>query len=106
MSDDDKRPTTWAEYEKAQRALQAFSPKFSRAELCRRAGISDATMFKGIRKGTSPRGHTGGPVKREILAEAARLPLDLRQKLDLILEAEGVMIEAGLRDEEIAEAAE
>jgi transcriptional regulator with XRE-family HTH domain len=52
--------------------------KLSRAELCRRAGISDATIFKGIK-------------------ERRRPTPSLRKQVELILAAEKVMIETGAR---------
>lgn len=40
---------TWADVEKRRRGL-----KISRAELCRRARISDTTVHKGLKAGTRP----------------------------------------------------
>lgn len=88
---------TWAYYERKRKALQAYSPRFSRAELCRRAGISDSTMFKGLKAGLSPTARSRRKVDGAFGDEIARLTDDQRAQLDLVLAAEGVMIEAGLR---------
>ncbi len=88
---------TWADYERERLAVQKFSPKFSRAELCRRAGISDDTFAKGLKNGTPPRSHTAGPVRRQIAAEIERLPQSSREMLELVIDAEKLMAEAGLR---------
>lgn len=87
---------TWADFERARVALQRFSPRFSRAELCRRAGISDDTFAKGLKASTTPRQHTGGPVRKAIAEEAARLTRDQQAQLELVIEAEKLMQEAGL----------
>lgn len=87
---------TWADFERARKALQRYSPRFSRAELCRRAGISDDTFAKGLKASTTPRQHTGGPVRKAIAEEASRLTPDQQAQLELVIAAETAMKEAGL----------
>lgn len=69
-------PVTWADLDDRRKNLGR--PKVSRAELCRRAGISESTITKGL--------------------SAGHLPIkDTREKVELILEAEELMRAEGLR---------
>lgn len=69
-------PVTWGELDARRRAFK--SPKISRAELCRRAGISESTVTKGLKFGHLPTKET-------------------RKQVELVLEAEQAMRDAGLR---------
>jgi hypothetical protein len=91
---------SWADYERERLAVQRYSPKFSRAELCRRAGIDTGTFAKGLKNGSPPRQFTGGPVGRAIAAEIERLPQSSRDQLELVIAAERAMVAAGLREGE------
>lgn len=76
MSGNVRGPVTWAELDEQRKAFR--SPKVSRAELCRRAGISESTVTKGLKFGHLPSRET-------------------REQVELILNAERVMREEGLR---------
>lgn len=65
---------TWRDLEAARLALPR---KLSRAELARRAGLSESTIGKGLREDRAPR--------REV-----------RKQVELVLEAVRKMAEAGL----------
>lgn len=71
-----RKQVTWAELDERRKALRA--PRVSRAELCRRAGISESTITKGLKFGHLPTKET-------------------RQQVELVLEAERMMREEGLR---------
>jgi hypothetical protein len=88
---------SWDDFERQRLALQQFSKKFSRAELCRRAGIDSTTFLKGLKEGSEPRPSKGSAVRREIEAEVRRLTDDQRRQLELVLAAETAMVDAGLR---------
>ena len=79
--------------------MQRFSPRFSRAELCRRAGISDTTFLKGLRAGTKPRPNKRGPVSRELETELERLTPDQQAQVELVIEAERLAAAAGITGE-------
>lgn len=66
--------TSWRELEARRQALPR---KVSRAELARRAGLSESTIAKGIREDRTPR-------------------KAVRDQVNLILEAEKIAGEAGL----------
>ncbi len=68
-------PVTWADLDARRKALKK---RVSRAELCRRAGISESTITKGLAQGHLP---TKGA----------------REKVELILAAEQAMTDAGLQ---------
>lgn len=88
---------SWHDFERERKALQAYSPRFSRAELCRRAGISETTMFKGLKDGLTPTRRTHGKVRHAIEEATGRLTDDQRAQLELVIEAERHMVNAGLR---------
>lgn len=67
---------SWADLDQERTALGR--PTMSRAELARRAGISESTITKGLREGRVPQ-------------------KDARQKVELVLAAEREMRAAGLR---------
>lgn len=102
-----ENPRTWADYERERVALQRYSPKFSRAELCRRAGISDTTMLKGLRDASkAPRRGKRGAVAGVLSAEREKLTPDQRELLDLALAGERAAIKGALRADDVAEAAQ
>ena len=65
---------SWADLE----AMRVSLGTISRAQLCRRAGVSESAFTKGLSNGRSPQ-------------------RDTRAKVELVLEAELRMQEAGLR---------
>lgn len=65
---------SWADLE----AIRVKLGTISRAELARRAGISESSFTKGLSGNRSPQ-------------------RDVRKKVELVLEAETRMVEAGLR---------
>lgn len=65
---------TWRDLE-ARRLL--LPKRLSRADLARRAGLSESTIAKGLRHDRTPRKH-------------------VRQQVELVLDAAGKMAEAGL----------
>lgn len=65
---------SWADLE----ALRVKLGTISRADLCRRSGISESTFTKGLANDRHPQ-------------------KDVRTKVELVLEAESRMVEAGLR---------
>lgn len=67
---------TWKELD--ERRLALGKRRLSRAQLARRAGLSESTIAKGIRLDRTP-------IK------------DTRQKVELVLEAERIAIEEGIR---------
>lgn len=69
---------SWADLEAERQALHRHSPHFSRAELARRAGISESGFTKG-------------------LAEHRHPQKSVREKVELVLAAERAAIEGGLR---------
>lgn len=71
---------TFAELDKRREDLAAQVPRkrrLSRSELSRRAGISESTISKGIKQGRRP-------------------SLPVRRMIELVLDAEQKLIEAGL----------
>ena len=54
--------TGWTEIER-----RRIAAGLSRAEMCRRAGVSESTVFKGLLRRTSP----SNPVERQIAAVLA-----------------------------------
>lgn len=69
---------SWPELDKEREEIAVTSPRFSRAELARRAGISESTMTKGIAEKRTP--------QRKI-----------REQVELVLDAERHAIDGGLR---------
>ena len=86
------KPKSWAEYEAERQALG-----ISRAELLRRAGISETTMFKGLRAHEAWQAKADAGDRVAIRRGAPKPQQHLQSKLDKTLDMERAM--KGVRSE-------
>ncbi len=80
------KPMTWAEFEAERRALG-----LSRAELLRRSGISETTMFKGLKAHEAWQARVDAGDRKAIRRGAPKPQLQLQGKLNRTLEMERAM---------------
>lgn len=86
------KPKSWAQYEAERTELG-----LSRAELLRRAGVSETTMFKGLQADAVFRQKVEGGDRAAIRRGAPKPQQHLQSKLDRVLDMERAM--GGVRGE-------
>ncbi len=80
------KPKSWAEYE-----AERIELDLSRAELLRRAGISETTMFKGLKAHEAWLAQRDAGDRKAIRRGAPKPQQHLQSKLDRTLEMERAM---------------